>query len=399
MHFHRQNLAKIYSESLEGKKLLGNTSNGLFLAAPRRTGKTGFLKNDLIPELEARGILVLYVDLWAEKTANPHELILSKIANAFQINLNPVAKKIKNLGEAFGLNEFSVGGFKFNADDIGGAPNGTTICDYLSFLHKKTGKKIALVVDEAQQSLLSEDGMTAMFALKSARDQMKDVNGNNLLLVMSGSDRDKLLRLVNGHNAPFLGCNIKEMPHLQKEFTSFVKNNLSSDELQSQLNDEFFYDVFEKFNFQPEIFIESVTFAEEKFPSNAEYFTKELNILSIEHQKNELLSLNNEFNGMTDIQQAIVIEMLNKGASFKPYDSSAYKFYSSYCNKEIGQGTVSAALEQMRAREEPVIWKSQRGEYALERSLFKNWMDEKKKENEWPPAPPKRISKSPIKKR
>lgn len=37
--------------------------SGLFLSGLRRTGKTTFLKNDLIPALEAGGALVIYVDL------------------------------------------------------------------------------------------------------------------------------------------------------------------------------------------------------------------------------------------------------------------------------------------------------------------------------------------------
>ena len=45
-----------------------------------------------------------------------------------------------------------------------------------------------------------------MFALKSARDQMNMPGNAQLRLVMSGSDRDKLLRLVNTAAAPFFGA-------------------------------------------------------------------------------------------------------------------------------------------------------------------------------------------------
>ncbi len=40
--------------------------SGLFLSGLRRTGKTTFLKNDLIPALEEGGALVIYVDLWSD---------------------------------------------------------------------------------------------------------------------------------------------------------------------------------------------------------------------------------------------------------------------------------------------------------------------------------------------
>jgi len=40
--------------------------SGLFLTGSRRTGKTTFLVNDLIPALEAAGAVVIYVDLWSD---------------------------------------------------------------------------------------------------------------------------------------------------------------------------------------------------------------------------------------------------------------------------------------------------------------------------------------------
>jgi len=71
---------------------------------------------------------------------------------------------------------------------------------------------VALIIDEAQHSRTSEEGRTAMTALKSARDQLNRPGETQLLLVMSGSDRDKLLRLVKSNAAPFFGSAISRMP-------------------------------------------------------------------------------------------------------------------------------------------------------------------------------------------
>lgn len=46
-------------------------SGGLFPAAPRRTGKSTFVRQDLLPELSERGLLVIYEDLWADKAMDP----------------------------------------------------------------------------------------------------------------------------------------------------------------------------------------------------------------------------------------------------------------------------------------------------------------------------------------
>ena len=61
-----------------------------------------------------------------------------------------------------------------------------------------------------------------MTALKSARDQMNRPGKVRLMLIMSGSDRDKLLRLVHTAAAPFYGSQIKPMPVLGFDFIEFV---------------------------------------------------------------------------------------------------------------------------------------------------------------------------------
>ena len=89
-------------------------------------------------------------------------------------------------------------------------------------------KPIALIVDEAQHALTSEEGEAAMSALKAARDTMNTNGEINLMLVMSGSDRDKLLRLVNTNGAPFYGSEIRKMPLLGKDFVDHVKSQLDA---------------------------------------------------------------------------------------------------------------------------------------------------------------------------
>ena len=64
--FRRPTLARSIADGLVGAGIQDFTS-GLFLAAPRRTGKSTFLREDLIPECQLRGWLAVYVDLWADK--------------------------------------------------------------------------------------------------------------------------------------------------------------------------------------------------------------------------------------------------------------------------------------------------------------------------------------------
>ena len=91
MYFTRLQLAEDVCEALQGSNLFNDAPNGLFLAAPRRTGKSTFLQADLQPALQRRGIVVVYVDLWAAPLRDPGELIAEAIGRALHEQLGPIA--------------------------------------------------------------------------------------------------------------------------------------------------------------------------------------------------------------------------------------------------------------------------------------------------------------------
>ena len=49
--------------------------SGLFLSGIRRVGKTTFIKQDLIPAIEADGAIAIYADLWADKAKSSTDLV------------------------------------------------------------------------------------------------------------------------------------------------------------------------------------------------------------------------------------------------------------------------------------------------------------------------------------
>ena len=208
-HFPRADLASEVAAAIQGHTLLGDGPNGVFLAAPRRTGKSTFLQLDLQPELARQGVLVVYVDLWADQRRDPGDLIAEAIGRSIERELGVVEKAAKRSG----LESVTVGGLKINTARIG-KPDGQTLTDALAFLAEKSGRPVALLIDEAQHALTSEAGENAMAALKAARDTLNRPGVVKLMLVMSGSDRDKLLRLVNTTGAPFYGSQVSRMPPL-----------------------------------------------------------------------------------------------------------------------------------------------------------------------------------------
>jgi hypothetical protein len=71
--------------ALPGQAVFGDAQNGLFLAAPRRTGKSTFLQGDLKPALEAAGVVVVCVDLWADARRDAGSLIAGRLLQAFEV--------------------------------------------------------------------------------------------------------------------------------------------------------------------------------------------------------------------------------------------------------------------------------------------------------------------------
>ncbi|MFA7394512.1 MAG: hypothetical protein WCZ88_19495, partial [Pigmentiphaga sp.] len=101
--FHREALARSILEGLAGAGIL-DYSSGLFLAAPRRTGKSTFLREDLVPQLDAAGWLPVYIDLWSNKQADPGQLIEFAIVSALQA----VEPKLKKTLKAAGIDKVNI---------------------------------------------------------------------------------------------------------------------------------------------------------------------------------------------------------------------------------------------------------------------------------------------------
>ena len=80
--FHRTDLAHELALKLMNPPLASAVRSGLFLAAPRRTGKSTFLVADLIPALENANARVSYVDLWRDIDREPADVIIEVIAAA-----------------------------------------------------------------------------------------------------------------------------------------------------------------------------------------------------------------------------------------------------------------------------------------------------------------------------
>jgi hypothetical protein len=387
-HFARTKLAQDTADAMQGKSLFGDAPNGLFLAAPRRTGKSTFLQRDLAPELESRGVAVVYVDLWADQTRDPGSLIAEAIGKVIQANLGWVAKAAKSAH----LDSVTVAGaLKIDTSKIG-RPDGATLTEALQTLVDVAKKPVALIIDEAQHALTSESGETAMTALKSARDTLNGPDQVKLMLVMSGSDRDKLLRLVNTNGAAFYGSTVQRMPELGKDFIDFVVALIEKSSPQlAPVDADKLLDTFRRFGARPQFFSDALANALSPLSAGEGRFEDQLLEAAGHRQIEDEAQMESEFMALRPIEQAVLWRLLELQGRFRPYDAEALKFYREKLPvlgqpvAKVTAQTAQAAVEAIRQRTPALVWKSARGEYSVDDAMMHAWYAKRIAARTWPP--------------
>lgn len=380
----RTALADELVHQLQGKTAFGDAQNGLFLAAPRRTGKTTFLRGDLCPALEKAGVVVVYVDLWADATRDPGVLIADAIGRALQPHLGMVARTAKKAG----LNKVSLAGWLDVDTSRIGKLDGLTLVDALRALHETAGKPVALVIDEAQHALTSEAGEAAMTALKSARDQLNRPGVVNLMLVMSGSDRDKLLRLVNTNGSPFYGSQIKTMPALGQDFIAHIVHLIEAQRPElAPVDQATLQAAFEGFGSRPQFFMEALGQVLSPLAALTGRFEPAMLQAAAQRQQDDEGQMESDYLGLKPLEQAVLWRMLEQGPRFRPYDAEALRFYREKTgrDKAVTPQQAQNALESLRQRMPALMWKSARGEYAVEDAAMHRWYETRATAGTWPP--------------
>jgi hypothetical protein len=383
----RTALADELVHQLQGKTAFGDAHNGLFLAAPRRTGKTTFLRGDLCPALERAGAVVVYVDLWADTARDPGVLIADAIGRALYPHLGLIARTAINAG----LDKVSLAGWLDVDTSRIGKLDGLTLVDALRALHETAGKRVALVINEAQHALTSEAGEAAMTALKSARDQLNRPGLVNLMLVMSGSDRDKLLRLVNTNGSPFFGSQIKAMPALGADFMGHIVQLVVAQRPDlAPVDQHTLQAALAGFGSRPQFFMEALGQVLSPLAALSGRFEPAMLAAAEQRQRDDEAQMASDFLGLKPLEQAVLWRMLAQGARFRPYDAEALRFYRDKTgrDKALSPQQAQNALESLRQRTPALVWKSARGEYAVEDAAMHRWFEGRAAAGTWPPPSP-----------
>ena len=372
----REQLAKALAQDLAGESLV-DYSSGMFLAAPRRTGKSTFLNNDFIPECVQRGWLPVYVDLWSDRDAAPADLISGAIGTALGGFESALAKAAKKAG-IDKINLLRTLSWDFTRPQL---PAGTTLAQALAVLHQVSGQMVVLIVDEAQHALNSEEGLNAMFALKAARDHLnRGDRPDGLRLVFTGSSRDKLANLVLKSKQPFFGASITPFPLLGREYVGFITelwNRRLADSNQFKAADLEY--AFELVGRRPEMLNKLLAEVSVGLGEAANLGAL-LRTGALNHQAGVWSDYESAWNELSPLQQAVLEIMAERAQGRQPFSpfteqtllDVARKLEQAHVEANASTPNVQKALDALREKE--LVWKANRGEYALEDASMAQWL-------------------------
>ncbi|WP_416047131.1 ATP-binding protein [Cupriavidus basilensis] len=349
------------------------SSSGLFLAAPRRTGKSTFLREDLRPALENLGALVVYADLWEDRRADPGEVIVG----AVRAELASHEGVIKRLARSAGMEKVAVGGMSFSLDRVG-LGEGISLSAALAALSDDAGKPIVLVIDEAQQAIVSEKGNDALFALKAARDELNSSRHKGLRIVATGSNRDKLAMLRNSRDQAFYGAPLVNFPALDMAYVQWFCDRL---DLGAKLDPAEVFELFKRAAFRPELLGAAADALRFEFglpagdiPARFAAAVEEQIAVSNTEQMRVVHSL-------TPLQSTVLRVMAVRGSNYAPFEAATMEAYDAVL-KAIAPGAdarvdVSNAQQALSAlQDKALVWRAARGVYALEETGLASLMQQ-----------------------
>lgn len=358
--FHRPKLAK----KLLAMVLRGPTSSsGLFVAAPRRTGKSTFLRGDFVPLIERQGLMPIYLDLWADKSLSPRDLLYQTLDAALGQHSSLLSRARRQI-QSIGAN---AGGVGVNVSKS--EPKRLSVADTIQSLVEKAGKPVILIVDEAQQAAGSPDGSNMLFELKAARDQMnmtEPVKGMFRVL-MTGSDRHKLAALRNTKDQAFYGASMTEdFPLLGEDFILWFCTNEGQDVLTKD-DVEDVHSAFRACGSRPEILREAlkeVAFSFSK-PGDKAAFLQAMQAQG----KQEIEALAKQIKTLAPLQAA-VLWALQKG-NFSPFTQQTLETYRQFISAHYPESSTRISVTGIQhaiaaLQTKGFLWRRDRGEYGLE---------------------------------
>lgn len=201
---------------------------GLFISGLRRTGKTAFLHNDLIPALEREGALVIYVDLWSDTKANPAQLVRDAIRHTLGQLQTPGSSLLSKFTKVSSVDVGALGfKFGFKLEEIG-EQGGTPLAQVITELVDQVHCDVVLIVDEVLQAIIQDRRNQLLLSLKAARDavNLRPTTVGHFIFIGTGSDHAMISNLTARRTQVLNGASSIPYPVLDTDYVANILEQL-----------------------------------------------------------------------------------------------------------------------------------------------------------------------------
>ena len=362
-HCARPKLAQSYLALLDAGPVV---STSIF--APRRTGKTVFLRQDLTPAAQKAGYCVAYADLWQTRLS-PGASLVRGLEEALepktfgQKAIHTLTRPVKKLKAKGGIGEFQ-GELEVDLSDE--KKESTELALRIDNLIAKLCARspLLLLVDEAQELAKTKDNELVATALRTAITKHRD----HIRVVFTGSSRTQLAHVFSNTDSPLysVGAAIQDFPLLGRELVEFVAEKFET-ATQRKLDTAEAWHEFQAFKQQPEPFLNAVV-ALMLDPSNT--LAK---ACQAEHTDQDKAENHEGTWSSLDAVQKQLVKLLADDATAKPFSKSVMTMIAT----QVGVATLDTSTIQFALRklgEKTVLTKSPRGNYVFESDAFERWV-------------------------
>ena len=374
--FHRRALA----EQMAGQIMNPTGFNvsilsGIFLSGIRRTGKTTFIKHDLMPALEELGAVVIYVDLWADTSIAPIQHVNSALRQKLVELTTAGSKTISMLSRLRGL-EIEVPGFKFgfSVESVGEA-GGPTIAQALTEVVAQAKTNVVLIVDEVQQAMMTPEGNALMLAIKAARDAINlDPNSEGKFIFLgTGSHRAMLHEMTTRRQQAFQGAHMQEYQTLGRDFIQHQLGLLRAHEPVLPSEDVTF-ECFQQLMFRPEMLMNVLRHVSSMRPSV--YRVDELMRLGTKMQRDHMVEQEmSRLDQLPPLAQQVFRQIVSLGDEARGlFGADALAIYAKQLGRPVRTEEVQTAIADLLVNN--LIRRKAHGIYALSDADFAElWLE------------------------
>ncbi len=350
-------------------------TSGMFLTAPRRTGKSTFIRHDLVPALEREHrALVLYADLWDRREEDPGAVIVEVIGQALKAQEDRSGRAIRRLS----LSRLKAPGVELEVARPR-EERQPSLRESLERLSDLAGKTVVLVIDEVQHTQATSLGREALYMLKAARDHLNACDKLKFRLLATGSHNEKIECLVSDKHQAFLGAHLEAMPTLGGADYLRWERGLHGPGFTASL--EALEQAFEICLRRPAAFHRACRAA-----ASEQRLEREAQDRLLLRRASELIDAEERqlfvrLQALGPLEQAVLRLLAEDGRDFTPLFPPAKERLKDMLTvlphderPDVSTTSIRAALDQLC--EARLVWRGD-GPYALEESQFASWLLER----------------------